>query len=131
MFGGLFQFGDFVLNRGACELRRGDVVVPLQRIPLELLMLLVERRGLLVTREQILESVWGKGVFVDSETSINTAVRKVRQALCDDPDAPRFVATVPTRGYRFVAKVTMAAANGTPVSAPSMTEVPAPRFSQR
>ncbi len=87
----LFQFEDFVLNRGACELRRGDVVVPLQRIPLELLCLLIERRGQLVTREEILERVWGKGVFVDSENSINTAVRKVRQALCDNPEAPRFV----------------------------------------
>src|ERR1700688_2346750 len=101
----LFHFEDFVLNRGACELRRGDVVVPLQRIPLELLCLLVERRGQLVTREEILERVWGKGVFVDGENSINTAVRKVRQALCDDPEAPRFVVTVPTRGYRFVIEI--------------------------
>ncbi len=122
----LFQFEDFVLNRGAYELRRGDVVVPLQRIPLELLCLLVERRGQLVTREEILERVWGKGVFVDSENSINTAVRKVRQALCDHPEAPRFVVTVPARGYRFVARVTMAAANGTPVRVPSMAEAPAP-----
>ena len=122
----LFQFEDFVLNRGAYELRRGDVVVPLQRIPLELLCLLVERRGQLVTREEILERVWGKGVFVDSENSINTAIRKVRQALRDNPVAPRFVVTVPARGYRFVARVTMAAANGTPVRVPSMPEVPAP-----
>ena len=122
----LFQFEDFVLNRGAYELRRGDVVVPLQRIPLELLCLLIERRGQLVTREEILERVWGKGVFVDSENSINTAVRKVRQALCDNPVAPRFVVTVPARGYRFVARVTMAAANGTPVTVSSMAEAPAP-----
>ena len=88
----LVQFEDFVLNRGAYELRRGDVVIPLQRIPLELLCLLVERRGQLVTREEILERVWGKGVFVDSENSINTAVRKVRQALNDDSEAPHFVA---------------------------------------
>ena len=101
----LLQFDDFVLNRGAYELRRGDVVVPLQRIPLELLCLLVERRGQLVTREEILERVWGKGVFVDGETSINTAVRKIRRALCDNPDTPRFVATVPARGYRFVAEI--------------------------
>ena len=101
----LLQFEDFVLNRGACELRRGEVVIPLQRIPLELLMLLVERRGQLVTREEILDRVWGKGVFIDIENSINTAVRKVRQALCDDPEAPRFVVTVPARGYRFVAEV--------------------------
>lgn len=101
----LVQFEDFVLNRGAYELRRGDVVVPLQRIPLELLCLLVERRGQLVTRKEILERVWGKDVFVDSENSINTAVRKVRRALSDDPDAPRFVVTVPARGYRFIAEL--------------------------
>jgi len=101
----LFQFEDFVLDRGAYELRRRGVVVPLQRIPLELLCLLVERHGQLVTREEILERVWGKGVFVDSETSINTAVRKLRRALRDDPEAPRFVGTVPARGYRFVAKI--------------------------
>ncbi len=102
---GLLQFEDFVLDCGACELRRRDVVVPLQRIPLELLCLLIERRGQLVTREEILERVWGKGVFVDIENSINTAVRKVRQALCDNPEAPRFVATVPARGYRFIAEI--------------------------
>src|SRR5208282_4605957 len=101
----LLQFEDFVLNRGAYELRQGGVVVPLQRIPLELLCLLVERRGQVVTREEILERVWGKGVFVDAETSINTAVRKLRKALSDDSDAPRFVATVPARGYRFVAEI--------------------------
>jgi DNA-binding winged helix-turn-helix (wHTH) protein len=101
----LFQFEDFVLDRGAYELRRGGVVVQLQRIPLELLCLLVERRGQLVTRAEILERVWGKGVFVDSEASINTAVRKLRQALGDNPEAPHFVATVPARGYRFVAEV--------------------------
>src|SRR5271154_651873 len=102
---GLLQFEDFVLDRGACELRRGDVAVPLQRIPLELLCLLVERRGLLVTREEILERVWGKGVFVDIENSINTAVRKVRRALDDNPETPRFVVTVPARGYRFIAPI--------------------------
>ncbi|MGC2305615.1 AAA family ATPase [Candidatus Binatus sp.] len=94
-----------MLDCGACELRQRDVVVPLQRIPLELLCLLIDRRGQLVTREEILERVWGKGVFVDIENSINTAVRKVRQALCDNPEAPRFVATVPARGYRFIAEI--------------------------
>ena len=94
-----------MLNRTACELRRGDALVPLQRVPLELLSFLLERRGQLVTRKEILERVWGKGVFVDGETSINTAVRKLRRALSDDPHAPRFVATVPARGYRFVAEI--------------------------
>ncbi len=105
MLDDLVQFDDFVLNRSAGELRRGDALVPLQRVPLELLSLLVERHGQLVTRKEILERVWGKGVFVDEETSINTAVRKLRRALSDNPHAPRFLATVPARGYRFVAEI--------------------------
>ena len=109
----LYHFEDFVLDRGAYELRRDGVPVALQRIPLELLCLLIDRRGNLVTREEIIERVWGKGVFVDSETSINTAVRKLRRALKDDPEAPRFVVTVPARGYRFVAEIRRSKNNGT------------------
>src|SRR5216684_8099302 len=101
----IFRFGDFELDRSAYEVRRGGTALYLQRIPFQLLSLLLERSGQLVTREEILEHVWGKGVFVDSENSINTAVRKIRRALSDDPEAPRFVVTVPARGYRFVAEI--------------------------
>src|SRR5215467_4561306 len=94
------RFGDFELDPGAYQLRRDGIVVRLERIPFELLCLLIDRSGQLVTREEILERVWGKGVFVDSETSINTAIRKIRRALSDNPEAPRFVLTVPARGYR-------------------------------
>jgi DNA-binding winged helix-turn-helix (wHTH) protein len=79
--------------------------VRLQRIPLELLFLLIERRGEVVTREEILERVGGKGVHLCTENSINIAVRKLRQALQDAVDAPRFAVTVPARGYRFVARI--------------------------
>ena len=72
---------------------------------MELLMLLVERRGELVTRDEIAEHLWGKDVFLDVDHGINTAVRKVRQALRDDPDKPRFVETVVGKGYRFAAPV--------------------------
>ena len=99
------RFEDFELDRGAFELRRKGRAVRLERIPLELLFLLVERRGLLVTRDEILERVWGKNVFVDTDNSINTAVRKIRQALGDNPDEPRYVQTVPGKGYRFAAAV--------------------------
>jgi TolB-like protein/DNA-binding winged helix-turn-helix (wHTH) protein/Tfp pilus assembly protein PilF len=101
----IFQFDDFELDQGTYELRRAGSVVRIERIPLELLFLLVEHRGQIVSREEILERVWGKGVFVDSENSINTAVRKIRRALNDDADAPRFIVTVPARGYRFVASI--------------------------
>jgi TolB-like protein/DNA-binding winged helix-turn-helix (wHTH) protein len=95
------RFGDFELDPNVCELRRDGRVVHLERIPFELLNLLTERSGQIVTREEILERVWGKGVFVETDSSINTAVRKLRRALDDDPDAPRFVITIPTKGYRF------------------------------
>ncbi len=101
----IVQFDDFELDQNAHQLRRGGAVVKVERIPLKLLFLLVNRCGQIVTRDEILERVWGKGVFVDIENSINTAIRKVRRALSDDPDAPRFVATVPARGYRFVAEI--------------------------
>jgi DNA-binding winged helix-turn-helix (wHTH) protein len=103
----VFRFVDFELDRGIYELRRAGRRVRLQRLPLELLFLLVECRGQLVTREEILARIWGKGVFVDSENSINTAVRKIRRALNDDADEPRFVVTVPAKGYRFVAAVSL------------------------
>jgi TolB-like protein/DNA-binding winged helix-turn-helix (wHTH) protein/cytochrome c-type biogenesis protein CcmH/NrfG len=99
----IFRFEDFELDR--YQLRRSGLPLRLQRLPLELLYLLVERRGELVTREEIIERLWGKSVFVDSENSINTAVRKIRGALNDDADAPRFIITVPARGYRFVAPI--------------------------
>ena len=72
---------------------------------MELLILLVQRQGELVSREEIAEHLWGKDVFVDIDHSINTAVRKVRQALRDDPEKPRFVETVVGKGYRFAAPV--------------------------
>src|SRR5712692_7303254 len=99
----IFRFEDFELDR--YQLHRAGHPVRLQRLPLELLYLLVERRGELVTPEEIIERLWGKSVFVDSENSINTAVRKIRGALNDDADAPRFIITVPARGYRFVAPI--------------------------
>ena len=121
MISDLFRFQDFELDRNAYELRRSGQSVRLERIPYELLSLLIERRGQLVTREEIIERIWGKDVFHDTEHGINTAVRKIRQALQDDPDAPRFVLTVPAKGYRFVApveveKVEPAVAAGPPVA---------------
>jgi DNA-binding winged helix-turn-helix (wHTH) protein/tetratricopeptide (TPR) repeat protein len=121
MISDLFRFQDFELDRNAYELRRSGQSVRLERIPYELLSLLIERRGQLVTREEIIERIWGKDVFHDTEHGINTAIRKIRQALRDDPDAPRFVLTVPAKGYRFVApveveKVEPAVAAGPPVA---------------
>ncbi len=102
----LLRFGDdFELDPRAYELRRSGQVLKLERIPMELLLLLVEQRGQLVSREYIVEKIWGKDVFLDTDNSINAAIRKIRQVLGDDPDQPRFVQTVTGRGYRFIAPV--------------------------
>jgi tetratricopeptide (TPR) repeat protein/DNA-binding winged helix-turn-helix (wHTH) protein len=87
---------------------------------MELLFFLVERRGQLITREQIVERIWGKDVFLDTDNSINAAIRKIRQTLQDDPERPRFVQTVIGRGYRFIAIVEGAASAPTvePQSSP-------------
>ncbi len=98
------RFGeDFELDRRAYQLRRADAPIKLERIPMEILLLLVERRGELVTREDIAGRVWGRDADVDLDNNINGAVRKIRQALRDDVEQPRFVETVTGRGYRFIA----------------------------
>ena len=100
------RFGlDFELDLRAYELRRAGKSLKLERIPMDLLVLLVERRGQLVTRDQIIERIWGKDVFLDTENGINAAIRKIRQVLKDDAERPRFVATITGKGYRFVARV--------------------------
>ena len=103
---GIVKFAEFELDGGRYELRRGDRVLKLEKIPMELLTLLAESNGRLVSRDEIVEKIWGKDVFVDTEHGINTAIRKIRQALGDDPEQPRFVQTVTGKGYRFVAPAT-------------------------
>jgi predicted ATPase/DNA-binding winged helix-turn-helix (wHTH) protein len=99
---------DFELDLSAYELRRAGRVLKLERIPMELLLLLIEERGRLVSRDQIIERIWGRDVFLDTDNSINAAIRKIRQVLKDDPEQPRFVQTITGRGYRFIATVTVA-----------------------
>src|SRR5689334_10322904 len=100
-----FEFEDFELDRSAYELRRAGTVVHLERIPLELLFVLIERRGQLVTRQEIFERIWGRGVFVDTDNSINPAVNKIRRALHDDAEEPHFVVTMTRKAYRLVAPI--------------------------
>src|SRR5713226_2743872 len=83
-----FRFGDFELDVAAYELRRRGKPVRLERQPMDLLILLAERQGRLVSREDIVGRLWDEGVFVDVETGVNTDIRKVRQALKDSPDSP-------------------------------------------
>lgn len=97
------RFDDFQLDYGRFQLCRRGIPVRLEGLPLQLLMFLVEKRGQLVTREQISGELWSKDVFVDVEQGINTAIRKIRRALADDAGEPLYLQTVVGRGYRFVA----------------------------
>src|SRR6266850_1044194 len=99
------RFGDFELDIAAYELRCQGRAVKLERRPMDLLILLIEKRRQLVSRSDIVDCLWGKDVFVDVETGINTAISKVRQVLRDSSDAPSFVETIPGKGYRFIASV--------------------------
>jgi TolB-like protein/DNA-binding winged helix-turn-helix (wHTH) protein/Tfp pilus assembly protein PilF len=101
----ILRFGPFELDKQNFELRRDGQPVKLDRTPLELLFYLAENPGRLVTRDEAVEHVWGKGVFIEAESSLYTAIRKVRQALEDDTADPQFIQTVSRKGYRFVANV--------------------------
>ena len=96
---------DFELDLRPRRLRHVGRVLKLERIPLEILFLLLERPSEIVTREEIVARVWGNDVFLDTDNSIRGAIRKVRYVLKDDPEAPRFIQTVTGRGYRFIAPV--------------------------
>jgi DNA-binding winged helix-turn-helix (wHTH) protein len=99
------RFGEFELDVGAYELRRQGRPVRLERRPMDLLILLVSRPRELVSRAEIVERLWGNDVFVDVDTGVNTAIRKIRHALRDSPRSPTFIETVSGKGYRFAADV--------------------------
>jgi TolB-like protein/DNA-binding winged helix-turn-helix (wHTH) protein/Tfp pilus assembly protein PilF len=94
-----------VLDLSRYELRVEGRRARLERQPMELLAFLVQRRGQLVTRDEIVERIWGKDIFVDVDASINSAIRKIRAALKDDPGSPKFLETVVGKGYRFVGEI--------------------------
>jgi TolB-like protein/DNA-binding winged helix-turn-helix (wHTH) protein/Flp pilus assembly protein TadD len=107
---GVFRFGDFELDVAGYELRGSGRPIRLERQPMDLLIMLVERRGQLVSREDIVDRLWGKDVFVDVDTGVHTAIRKIRRALRDSPEEPVFIETVSGKGYRFIASFQVAAA---------------------
>jgi DNA-binding winged helix-turn-helix (wHTH) protein len=100
-----YSFGDFRLDRARFALMRHGRNLKLERKPMELLLFLVENRERLIGRDEIALRLWKGEVFVDTEHGINTAVRKIRDVLGDDPENPRFLQTVTGKGYRFVAPV--------------------------
>jgi eukaryotic-like serine/threonine-protein kinase len=99
------RFGVFELDRDAAELRKQGVRVRLQDQPFQVLTYLLERPGQIVTREELKKLIWAEDTFVDFDQSLNKAVNRLREALNDDAGQPRYIETVPRRGYRFVAPV--------------------------
>ena len=100
-----YRFGAFEADAATGELRRQGVRVRIHAQPFQVLMMLVERQGEVVTREEISRELWPEGTFVDYEHGVNSAVNRVREALGDKAGSPRFVETLARRGYRFVAPV--------------------------
>src|SRR5580692_6683072 len=119
------RFGDkFELERQSRKLYRDGRLLRLERIPTEVLLLLIEKNGQIVTRDEMIQKIWGDGVFFDTDNSINVAIRKVRHALRDDPENPQFIQTVTGYGYRFIATVPFESPD--PIAAPAAPILPEP-----
>ena len=115
------RFGVFEVDLRSGELRRNGLKIKLQEQPFQILAMLLEHPGEIVTREEIQRKLWSEDTFVDFEHSLATAIKKLREALGDSADNPRFVETLPRRGYRFIAPVVGAGlvpAQGRPQGAP-------------
>jgi eukaryotic-like serine/threonine-protein kinase len=99
------RFGPFELDAAAGELRKAGILIKLQPQPFHVLLLLAEHAGTVVTREEIQQSLWSDTTFVDFEHGINLSINQIRGALADSADNPRYIETLPRRGYRFIAPV--------------------------
>ena len=121
----LVRFGDYELDLRTAELRRHGVLVKLQPQPAKVLVTLVSRAGEVVSRQDLVEQVWGSQTFVDFEQGLNFAIRQIRSVLEDDAEHPRYLETLPKRGYRFTAPVSEVTAP-TEVQSPA-TPTPLPR----
>ncbi|MGP8252958.1 MAG: winged helix-turn-helix domain-containing protein [Terracidiphilus sp.] len=100
-----YRFGVFEADAGTGELRRQGVRLRLNAQPFQVLLMLLDRRGALVTREEISRELWPEGTFVDYDHGVNSAVNRIREALGDTAGSPRFIETLARRGYRFIAPV--------------------------
>src|SRR6476661_669620 len=103
--GGRLCFGVFELDLRAGELRKRGLRIRLQQQPFQVLALLLERAGQVVSREELQKALWPADTFVDFDHGLNKAINKIREALGDSAESPRFVETVARRGYRFIADV--------------------------
>lgn len=104
----LFRFGTFEANSTEGTLTRSGIRVKIQEQPFRLLLLLLERPGEIVSREELKQGLWPEGTYVDFDGSLNVILKRLRASIDDDPENPRFIETVPRRGYRFIAPVSIA-----------------------
>lgn len=133
-----YRFGVFEVDCASGELRRSGIRVKLHAQPFQILVMLLERSGEVVTREEICRELWPEGTFVDYEHGVNSALNRLREALSDKAGNPRFVETLARRGYRFIAPVERTApaisiAGAVPDPEPLLSEsvTPKPEFLQR
>jgi TolB-like protein/DNA-binding winged helix-turn-helix (wHTH) protein/Tfp pilus assembly protein PilF len=110
--GTVARFGPFEFDSSSGELRKHGVRVKLHGQPVEILTLLLDRSGTMVTREELQQRLWPGNTFVDFESSLNAAVKRLRAALSDSPEKPKFVETLARRGYRFIAPIEVIGNNG-------------------
>src|SRR5579864_6691341 len=103
-------FGDFALDLRAKELRRNGIRLKLPGQPFAVLAMLLKHSGEVVTREELRAHLWREETFVDFDHSLNVAINKLRETLCDSAEQPRFIETIPRTGYRFIEPVTEPAA---------------------
>jgi DNA-binding winged helix-turn-helix (wHTH) protein/tetratricopeptide (TPR) repeat protein len=114
----LLRFGPFELDPEGEELRRSGTLVRLARQPFRILLLLIRHAGEVLSREEIHAAIWGNETYVDFEHGINSAIRQIRSALCDNAEQPRYIRTLPRRGYSFIAAVEHGANADEPVVEP-------------
>jgi len=136
----MFRFGPFLLDPRLPRLLQDGKPLKIEKIPLEILILLIRRRDRIVSREEIAEAVWGRDRFVEAADGINTAIRKIRRALDDNADEPRYIGTAVGRGYRFLGDIREEAEDQpkTPVPGEALPQpstlppaAPAPRTPER
>jgi DNA-binding winged helix-turn-helix (wHTH) protein len=107
----VFRFGQFELSEREGELRKGGVRIRLQDQPLRVLVELLANAGRMVTRDELQQKLWPADTFVDFDVGLNTAIRKLRQALGDEAESPRYIETLAKRGYRFIGIIEIPTAN--------------------
>src|SRR5579884_797339 len=120
-FGSRQAFGPFEVDPEAAELLRNGIRIRLGGQPFQILTMLLASPGTVVTRDELRERIWSDGTFVDFEHSLNAAINKLRRALGDSADRPRYIETVPGRGYRFIG----------PIQPPEMPAIAPPHRANR